>query len=205
MIRSCRVWSLENEEQFRNILIWEVAPLICASEFHFSRQYGQVTKLIIKADLSSSLAYLLLFSSTQSIQCILHFEKKFFKHLFILFLGCVESSLLHWNLLQLQQAGAALQLWCEGFSLQWPLSLWSMDSRQGMQPQQLWHKACEIFLDEGWNPCPLHGQANTGPPGKPLKGIFDYKKNNCPEGIQKMELGKLLHWRNYWCPSKPIN
>ena len=29
MIRSYRIWSLENEEQFRNVLIWEVAPLIC--------------------------------------------------------------------------------------------------------------------------------------------------------------------------------
>ena len=105
MIRSYRVWSLENEGQLRNVLIWEVAPLICASEFHFSRWYGQVTTLTIKADLSSSLAYLLLFSSTWSIQCILNFEKTILKHLFILFLGCVESSLLHWNFLWCSKLG----------------------------------------------------------------------------------------------------
>ena len=152
MIRSYTVWSLENEEQLRNVLIWEVAPLICASEFHFSRWYGQVTTVTMKADLSSSLAYLLLFSSTWSIQCILNFEKTILKHLFILFLGCVASSLLHWNFLWRSKLGCSLA-WCASFSLRWPLLLWSVDSRQGVQPQQLWHRARGIFLDEGWNPC----------------------------------------------------
>ena len=32
--------------------------------------------------------------------------------------------------------------------------------------------ACGIFLDQGLNPCPLHWQADSAPPGKPLPVTF---------------------------------
>ena len=37
--------------------------------------------------------------------------------------------------------------------------------------------ACEIFLDQEWNPCPLHWRADSSPSdhrGSPIKEIFDY-------------------------------
>ena len=52
---------------------------------------------------------------------------QFLKKLIYLF-GYAGSSLLHACFLQLQQAGAILQLWCADFSLWW-LLLWSTGSR----------------------------------------------------------------------------
>ena len=43
--------------------------------------------------------------------------------------GCPWSSLLHVGFLQLRQAGAMLYVRCSGFLLQWPLLMWSTDSR----------------------------------------------------------------------------
>ena len=89
--------------------------------------------------------------------------------------------------LQLQQVGAALQLWCKGFSLQWFLFLQSMDSGalgcQQMQhtgshlqlpapedrlkscgegAQLLCVAACRIFQDQGSNPLSPVSPALTG-------------------------------------------
>ena len=86
--------------------------------------------------------------------------------------------------LQLQRAGATLQLWCTGFSLRW-LLLWSTGSL-ACRLQQLQcvgsvvaalrlqstglivvihglscSVACQIFLDQGLNLCLLHWQADS--------------------------------------------
>ena len=76
---------------------------------------------------------------------------------------------------QLQQAGAALWLWCEGFSLQWLLLLWitgmwaSRVSALGLQSlgslivahELSCPKACGIFLHQGLDQCPLHCKADS--------------------------------------------
>ena len=49
----------------------------------------------------------------------------FFAFIYLFIFGCSESSLLNSGFLQLQQAGATLQLQCAGFSLLWLLLLWS--------------------------------------------------------------------------------
>ena len=95
--------------------------------------------------------------------------------------------------LQLWGAGPTLQLQCSGFSL-WQLlllasmGLWGTQSSavaaQGLQ--QLWFPGsqtvakqlsttCEIFPDQGSNPCLLHSQADSftiEPPGKPSPQLF---------------------------------
>ena len=83
-------------------------------------------------------------------------------------------------------SGGYSLLRCVGFSLQWPLLLWSMGSRHAAQ--QLWlvgsvvvvnrpscSEACGIFPDQGSNPCPLHWQADSQPLrhwGSPLLANF---------------------------------
>ena len=87
-------------------------------------------------------------------------------------------------LLQLQQAGTTLSLWCTSFSLRW-LLLWSTGSK-GMQASATevcglsscrsqalstgsivvvhrlsYSVACQIFLDQGLNLCLLHWQADS--------------------------------------------
>ena len=71
--------------------------------------------------------------------------------------------------------GNTAWLQCEGFSLQWLLFLQNMGFRHlGFSSCGSWaleHKlirlrfscsmACGIFLDQGWNPCLLHGQADS--------------------------------------------
>ena len=75
-------------------------------------------------------------------------------------------------------SGAALQLWCMGFSLRW-LLLWSTGSRASLAAarglrsfgsQALEHrlssccsKACGIVPDQGSNPRLLHWQADSLP------------------------------------------
>ena len=67
--------------------------------------------------------------------------------------------------LQLQRAGAAVCVWCPGFSLQQLLLLWSTGSRaHGLgccgTRAQLPCGMGEIFSDQGSNPCPLCWQAD---------------------------------------------
>ena len=81
--------------------------------------------------------------------------------------------------LQLQQAGAPLWSQCTGFSLRGPLGaehrLWGPSPSVVAAPR-LWSTgsvavvhglscspACEIFPDEGSNPCPLHWQGDSLP------------------------------------------
>ena len=49
----------------------------------------------------------------------------------------------------------------KGFSFQWPLLLWSMDSRHSgsvvVAHEFNCSAACGVFLDHKWNPCPQHG------------------------------------------------
>ena len=106
-----------------------------------------------------------------------------FIYLFIY--GCVPSSLLCMDFLQLRQARGYSSLRCAGFSLSWFLlsqstasrragfsscgtwaqQLWLLGSR--MQAQQLWRtglvalRHVGIFLDQGSNLCPLHWQADS--------------------------------------------
>ena len=66
-----------------------------------------------------------------------------------------------------------LFMWCTSFSLQWLLLLWSTGSRRagfsscGSRASVVvahglsCSAACEIFPDQGSNPCPLHWQADS--------------------------------------------
>ena len=60
---------------------------------------------------------------------------------------------------------ATLQLQCMGFSLQWPLLLWSMGSRCWVSVVVTYGlsfpAACGIFLDQQWKKCPLLWQADS--------------------------------------------
>ena len=61
---------------------------------------------------------------------------------------------------------ALSSLWSSGCPSWWVLSLQSTGSRV-CRPQWLWHEGlaapptCPIFLDQGWNPWPLHWQADS--------------------------------------------
>ena len=74
-------------------------------------------------------------------------------------------SLLRAGFLWLQGAGATLQLWCSGVSLQWLLWLWSVNCR-GQASRVVAHPlscpaACGIFSRQGSNPWPQHWQVNS--------------------------------------------
>ena len=96
-------------------------------------------------------------------------------------------------------SGGYSSLQCVGFSLWWPLLLWSTGSRHtsfsscNTQAQQLWltgsraqawqlwltglscSVVCGIFLDQGLNLCPLHWQADSQPlrhEGRPMDQVF---------------------------------
>ena len=64
---------------------------------------------------------------------------------------------------------------CAGLSLSWPLLLRSTGSRRSgsviVAHGPSCSAACGIFPDQGWNPCPLHWQADPQPlrhQGSPL-------------------------------------
>ena len=75
------------------------------------------------------------------------------------------------------EQGLTLWLWCTAFSLRWLLLLQIMGSRHvGFSSCCTWAHRCDlwslgcglscctafgIFLDEEWNPCPLHWQADS--------------------------------------------
>ena len=56
---------------------------------------------------------------------------------------------------------------CAGLSLSWPLLLRSTGSRRTgsvvVAHRPSCSAACGIFPDQGWNPCPLHWQADSQP------------------------------------------
>ena len=96
-------------------------------------------------------------------------------------LSCTGSSLLLQLFSSCGEQGLLFQLWCSGISLQWLLLLRSTGSRaHGLQQcgTRAWlcqgcptSSACGIFPDQGWNPCLLHGQADSLPlshQGSPL-------------------------------------
>ena len=72
-------------------------------------------------------------------------------------------------------SGGYSSLWCVGFSLRWLLLFWSTGSRCvafshcGMLGSVVvahglsCSATCGIFPDQGWNPCPLHWQADSQP------------------------------------------
>ena len=68
---------------------------------------------------------------------------------------------------------------CAGLSLLWPLLLRSTSSRRAgsvvVAHGPSCSAACGIFPDQGWNPCPLHWQADSQPlrhQGSPCFIIF---------------------------------
>ena len=84
-----------------------------------------------------------------------------------IFFGCTGSLFLHMGFLQLQQAQAALCLWCMGSSLWWLLGtengLWgewaSIVAALGLSScgtRVCCSTACGVFLDQGSSLCSLH-------------------------------------------------
>ena len=91
----------------------------------------------------------------------------FFKYFIYLFIyGCVGSSFLCEGFLQLRQVGATLHRGAQASHYR-GLSLQSTGSRRAGSvavahgPSR--SAACGIFPDKGWNPCPLHWQADSQP------------------------------------------
>ena len=74
--------------------------------------------------------------------------------------GCAGSLLLWVGLLYLQRAGTTLQLWCAGFSLQWPFLLQTSGSVVTVQGLSC-PTASGTFPDQGSNLCSLHWQAES--------------------------------------------
>ena len=64
-------------------------------------------------------------------------------------------------------SGGHSSSWCAGLSLSWPLLLRSTGSRRAgsvvVAHGPSCSAACEIFPDQGSNPCPLHWQADSQP------------------------------------------
>ena len=64
-------------------------------------------------------------------------------------------------------SGGHSSSWCAGLSLSWPLLLRSTGSRRAgsviVAHGPSCSAACGIFPDQGWNPCPLHWQADSQP------------------------------------------
>ena len=87
------------------------------------------------------------------------FFKKFIYLIYFIF-GCTGSLLPHAGSFLVAVSGGYSSLWCAGFSLRWLLLLRSAGSvvvAHGLSCSA----ACEIFLDQGSNPCPLHWQADS--------------------------------------------
>ena len=92
--------------------------------------------------------------------------------LYLFAFGCSGSLLLHASFLQLQQAGTTLccgvcAIHCSGFCCcrGWVLDVWALVvAAHGLSDCCTWVQllaACKIFLDQGWNPCPLHWQVDS--------------------------------------------
>ena len=107
----------------------------------------------------------------------------FFKCIYLFIFGCVRSSLLHTGFLWLKRVGATLRCGaqashCSGFSCcrAWALGtrasvvmahglsscgLRALERRLVVAHGLRCSTACEIFPDEGSNPCPLHCQVDS--------------------------------------------
>ena len=113
---------------------------------------------------------------------LLSFLRIIFLFFYYYFFGSAGSSLLCMGFLLLQRVRGYSSLRCAGFSLQWLLSLWNTGSRHmgvgdcadsavaahGLSCSM----ACEIFPDQGLNPCPLPWQAYSYPLYSPGKSSF---------------------------------
>ena len=102
-----------------------------------------------------------------------------FNFIYLFIYGCVGSSFLCEDFLQLWQVGATLHRSARAFHY-WPLLLRSTGSRRAGSaivahgPSR--SVACGILPDQGSNPCPLHWQADSQPlhhQGSPLIGILN--------------------------------
>ena len=80
----------------------------------------------------------------------------------------------------LAELGLCCCMWAFSSCGEWGLLFVAEHGLQAHGLQQLWHTgsavvahrlscsmACGIFPDKSWNPCPLHWQADSQPPGKP--------------------------------------
>ena len=115
---------------------------------------------------------------------------------------------------QLQQAGAALWLWCEGFSLQWLFLLWIVGTwasrvaalgLQSLGSLIVAHelpKACGIFLDQELNQCALHCKADSSPvglPGKLLFFVFNWSVVFITFWLHLITLHTIQCCIGFWC------
>ena len=83
-----------------------------------------------------------------------------FRNLFFFFFGCPGSAVRRLSLVAVSKSYSFLH--CMGFSLWWLMLLWSKVSVV-VAHRLSCPSACGIFLDEGWNPCPLHWQVDSYP------------------------------------------
>ena len=108
----------------------------------------------------------------------------FFSHLFIYFWLCwVFVSVRGLSLVA--ASGSHSSSRCAGLSLSWPLLLRSTGSRRAgsvvVAHGPSCSAACEIFPDQGSNPCPLHWQADSQPlrhQGSPATGFVDVNSSS---------------------------
>ena len=96
------------------------------------------------------------------------FFLKMFIYLFIfIYLWLCWVFISVWGLPLVATSGGHSSSWCAGLSLSWPLLLRSTDSRRAgsviVAHGPSCSAACEIFPDQGSNPCPLHWQADSQP------------------------------------------
>ena len=121
----------------------------------------------------------------------------FKKNAVLLIFGFAGSSLLLMGFLPVVVSGGYSSLQCTGLSLQWLLLLWSIGTwahwlqlaGSGAWAQWLWHmcfscsEACDIFPDQGLNPCPLHLKVHSYP-------LYHW-------GSTKNEILKHLPWLSF--------
>ena len=99
---------------------------------------------------------------------------------------------------------------CTGLSLSWPLPLWSTGSRRAGSVAVVHGPscsvACGILPDQGWNPCPLHWQADSQPlrhQGSPsffLLGAPTHTKSSFYFGFNEMPYCRHGIWLLEWLP-----
>ena len=91
-----------------------------------------------------------------TFKIILFFKINLFCFIYFIF-GCVGSSLLHRGFSLVEESRGYSSLQCAGYSLWWPLLLWSMGSRYagfsscGMLAQQLWLAGSRAQAQQSWH------------------------------------------------------